>query len=177
MLSPNEFTALAAAPIPEIFLSSTTLLLASVAALSAVAFDRGQLCTARHTERALPAPSLFATLDSSLPEPKLTVTATRVGEGWQLAFETENWVFTDICGRGTIPVAEGHAHIYVGDTKIGIAHWPVFYIDDLPDSGPHLITASLRSADHRVIVFDRKVISAEVMLHPSADAGQETPAM
>ena len=113
-------------------------------------------------------PSLFAVLDDNLPTPYLLVTATRVGQGWRLDFETENWMFSELCGRTTTPVPEGHAHIYAGDNKIGTATLPVFYIDTLPHDEIHLITVSLRGADHRVLVADGKVISAQVVLPPLA---------
>jgi hypothetical protein len=113
-------------------------------------------------------PSLFAELDTSQPKPELSVRMTSIGDGWRLDFETSNWIFTDLCGRTSTPVAEGHAHIYVGDTKVGTATLPFFYIDSLPGTDPQVITVSLRGPDHRIIVYDGDVISAQVTLPPQA---------
>ena len=120
----------------------------------------------RLSDHTLP-PSLFAELDPSTPKPSLSVTASPNGDGWRLDLEAENWAFSELCGRTKSPMAKGHAHIYLGETKIGTATLPVFYIDDLP-TGPQQITVTLRAADHRVLVHDGQVISAHVTLnHPA----------
>lgn len=108
--------------------------------------------------------ALFAELDPAQPTPEVSITATRVGDGWRLDLHTKNWIFTELCGR-TIPATpEGHAHIYLDDRQIGTATLPVYYIDALPDDQPHLITVSMRAADHRVLVADGQVITANVVL-------------
>lgn len=114
------------------------------------------------SEHTLP-PSLFAELDPNMAKPTLTVSATPHGDGWRLDLETENWIFSELCGRTKPHMAEGHAHIYLGDTKIGTATLPVFYIDHLP-TGAQQITVTLRAADHRVLVHEGHVISAHVTL-------------
>ncbi|WP_341365815.1 hypothetical protein [Yoonia sp. BS5-3] len=108
--------------------------------------------------------SLFAELDTTQPKPALSVTATPTQTGWRLDFETENWIFSDLCGRTDQPTAEGHAHIYLGDEKIGMATLPFFYLDALPYGSNAPITVSLRGPDHRVVVYDGEVISAEITL-------------
>ncbi len=113
-------------------------------------------------------PSLFLELDESAPKPTISVSATRVGQGWRLEFETENWIFSDLCGRTKPVVTEGHAHVFAGDNKIGMATLPVFFIDDLPDNETHEITVSLRGPDHRVLVTDGEVISAQITLPAQA---------
>lgn len=112
-------------------------------------------------------PSLFAELDPNTAKPTLTVSATPHGDGWRLDLKTENWIFSGLCGRTRPQVSQGHAHIYLGETKIGTANLPVFYIDNLPP-GEQQITVTLRASDHRVVVHEGHVISADVTLdHPA----------
>lgn len=119
--------------------------------------------------------TVFAELDPAGPLPQLQLRAEPLGTGWLLYLETANWVFSDLCGPEQKSTPQGHAHVYLNDEKIGTARLPVYYIDRLP-LGPHEITVSLRSTDHRVLVGAEGTISAHITLGADGPSHEKGPA-
>ncbi|WP_260106109.1 hypothetical protein [Phaeobacter inhibens] len=103
---------------------------------------------------ALPA-ALFVTLPAHQPQPDLQVSSVyNAADGWRLRIEVENFVFTDLCVRNATNLAQGHAHVHLGDKKLATAYQPNVVLGHLP-TGRHRITVSLRAQDHRVLGRER----------------------
>lgn len=108
--------------------------------------------------------TIYAQLPDTTPAPTLSMTIQTDDHGTlNLTFETTNFIFTELCTTVQTPVPVGHVHIYVDGMKAGTAYTPQFQIPDLTP-GEHVITASLRAKDHRVLATRDGVIMDEATI-------------
>lgn len=92
-----------------------------------------------------------ATVDVSGDAPTLSMSITAdPASGWNLHLDVTNFRFAPE-HAGQLPVTgEGHAHLYVNDTKIARIYGPWFHIDTLPE-GQATVRAALYSNDHKAL--------------------------
>lgn len=89
-----------------------------------------------------------AYIEAASPPPQLTIEIEEdLHGGWNLQLLTADFTFApEMCGKEHIS-GQGHAHLYVNDTKVARLYGPWFHIGDLPP-GKHEIKVTLTSNDH-----------------------------
>lgn len=111
-------------------------------------------------------------VDQTLPVPSVAVVATPdKKDGFNVQLITENFTFAP-AAVNTDPVAnEGHAHIFVNDTKVArlYGEWYNLRADDL-EEGLNTIEVTLNANDHSEWAVDGSHIQATVKVD-KADAG------
>lgn len=83
--------------------------------------------------------------------------------GWNMHIEVSNFVFApDHAGQSAID-GEGHAHLYVNDTKIARIYGDWYHIGSLP-TGTATIKVALYSNDHKALSVNGTPISQTVII-------------
>ena len=122
-----------------------------------------------------PPRSVFLQLPADVPEPQVSLSATRTTAGrWQLEIDAGAFRFTDLCLTEARPIPVGHAHIIHDGAKIASAFSPVVDLGMLPP-GRHHLQAVLRGQDHRALVGRQGLIKADLVIVVPAEP-QPAPA-
>ncbi len=108
--------------------------------------------------------SVFLTLPTDLPEPKIEMTASQGPSGaWQLRLDVSDFQFTTLCVNSAQPVPIGHAHIIRDGVKIASAYYPIIDLGHLVP-GRHRISAVLRGQDHRAMVGADGLLQMDIII-------------
>ncbi len=111
-----------------------------------------------------PPRSVFLQLPADLPEPQVSLAATRTAKGyWQLRIDADGFRFTDLCLSDAAAIPVGHAHIIRNGVKVASAFFPVVDLGQLPP-GKHHVAAVLRGQDHRALVGRSGLIKADLLI-------------
>lgn len=122
---------------------------------SALEEESGQAAmTHMHTMRDIPA--------SDAPTLTMTVDEDPM-DGWNLTLEVENFHFDPQGAGGAHVPNAGHAHLYIGDTKVARLYGPHFHIPDL-SPGQHEITVALSNNDHEYYAVDGDRVEARAVV-------------
>lgn len=144
----------------------TPRFLARHAAFGLVAMLLGTLAVGAPLVNAVSGPprAIFLQLPADLPEPQVSLTATRLATGnWQLRIDADAFRFTDLCLSEAAAIPVGHAHIIRNGLKVASAYYPVVDLGQLPP-GRHHVEAVLRGQDHRALVGRDGLIKADIVI-------------
>ena len=130
---------------------STHSLLASN--LMCTATDKSQISLAHHHE------VLDVSGNERIPSLALAVQEDSSANGWNIHILTENFKFSPEHVNQQHVENEGHAHIFIDNKKVARAYSEWNYVSDL-SPGPHTITVTLNSNDHRELSANKQKIEA-----------------
>ena len=99
--------------------------------------------------------------DAAPPEVRLTVVED--DRGWIAQIDTRNFTFSEELQVGDHVPGLGHAHVYLGDMKLGRLFSNSYAIGALPP-GQHLLRVTLNTNDHRAYAIDGQPIVAETII-------------
>lgn len=133
-----------------------------IAAANGITLDGHDHATGHSTHA--PQHDHSATIDVTGSAPTLNMTITAdPASGWNLHLNVSNFRFTpEHAGQAANP-GEGHAHLYINDTKIARIYGPWFHIGTLP-AGQIAIRAALYSNDHKALTVNGTPISQTVTI-------------
>lgn len=107
------------------------------------------------------------------PTIKLTAATDSAG-GWNLHIVTTRFTWAPEHAGAAHVDGEGHAHIWVGDTKIGRAYGEWFYLpESLVPVGEQTIRVELNSNDHGAYQAGGVPVQATVTVVSTAEAGAD----
>lgn len=111
-----------------------------------------------------PPRAVFLQLPEDVPEPKVSLTAYQAAPGhWRLEIDAAQFQFSDLCVPDAAAIPVGHAHVIQNGVKVASAYQPVIDLGNLPP-GSHRIAVVLRGQDHRALVGQTGLISAELVV-------------
>lgn len=151
-----------------------TLLLALVIGFGGgylVADDRGEVHphedeattheTSMKDDQHMHAEVLELTNEEALPSVVLAVTKDPT-LGWNAKVTLENFIFSPENVSTEHVLGEGHAHIYVNDTKINRIYGDWYHLSDLTTGDE--VSVRLSTNDHREIAYQGEVIADRVII-------------
>lgn len=95
------------------------------------------------------------------PAPELNLVLSRdTGTNLNLQIAVEGFDFSPQSVNGEIAPGQGHAHIYVNETKVARAYGPWMHLTDVPPKAA--IRVTLNANDHSVWTLDGQPIAAQV---------------
>jgi hypothetical protein len=96
------------------------------------------------------------------PQVQLSVKKDSLG-GFNIHIITKNFIWKPDSASGFYVEGEGHAHLYVDETKIARVYGEWFHLDTQPygiKAGKHNLIASLNGNDHVIYTIEGVAISA-----------------
>lgn len=94
--------------------------------------------------------------------------------GWNLQLVTTRFTWAPEHAGGEHVDNEGHAHVWVGDTKVGRAYGDWFYLpESLVPTGEQTVRVVLNGNDHGDYEADGVTVVATVTVVSSAEAGAD----
>ena len=107
------------------------------------------------------------------PEVVLTALTDSAG-GWILRIVTQRFTWAPERAGGAHEDGEGHAHVWVGDTKVGRAYGEWFYLPEgLVPAGEQTIRVSLNGNDHGAYEAAGVPVVGTVTVVSSSEAGSD----
>lgn len=112
--------------------------------------------------------SMFMVSEDEAPTVEVMVTED-TKSGYNVKIMTTNFTFTPENVNGDNVVGEGHAHLYVGDKKIGRLYGPDFHYNGAFE-GTETFRVTLNANDHSEYALDGEIIEAtKTVVHDSSD--------
>ena len=93
------------------------------------------------------------------PSPKLGLTVTQHGSGWNVLAEVEDFTFSKSAVDGPHQPGVGHAHLYLNGLKLQRMYRPEARISALPP-GTYEVRVTVNSNDHRVYSVNGAPVTA-----------------
>lgn len=111
--------------------------------------------------------------DDEAPELDFEAEADDHG-GWNVHIDADGFEFTPEEVNGEAVGGQGHAHIYVDDTKFARVYSEYYYLPAaaVPE-GEHTVTITLNADDHSVWAVDGEAITASASVTGTADDGHD----
>jgi hypothetical protein len=107
------------------------------------------------------------------PTIALTATPDSAG-GWNLRIVTGGFTWAPQHSGGAHVDGEGHAHVWVGDTKVGRAYGEWFYLpESLVPAGEQTVRVVLNGNDHGDYQADGVPVTGTLTVVSSAEAGSD----
>lgn len=94
--------------------------------------------------------------------------------GWNIHIEADGFEFTPEKVNGEAVGGQGHAHVYVDDTKFARVYSEYYHLPaSAVGEGEHTVTITLNADDHSVWAVDGKAVTASASVTGGADDGHD----
>lgn len=112
---------------------------------------------------------LYEVSQESAPQISNLAVTPDAKSGWNISFDTANFVFSPENVSSAHVDGQGHAHLYIDGEKITRLYSANYYLADIGDVGEHNVVVVLNTNDHRDYAVDGASVSALSTVSVSED--------